>query len=469
MIFTEFRYFCFFLIVFAVYWLLRSNTQRKIWLWICSYGFYAAWDWRFLSLLLASTLVDYNAGVKLSIPGMAPARRKLWLLVSLSFNLGLLGFFKYFNFFIDSTSHFLDFLGLPVGLHTLNILLPAGISFYTFQTMSYSIDVYLGRLKAASFLDFGMFVSFFLQLVAGPIVRATDFLPQLTRMRVFADVDVRGSLILFLIGYIKKACIADNLAPFVDQYFTDPNAYNSFSAWVGVIAYAVQIYGDFSGYSDMAIASAGLLGYQFCINFNFPYLAASVTDFWRRWHISLSTWLKDYLYIPLGGNRGSKLFAYRNLMITMLLGGLWHGAAWNFIIWGAMHGAALVVHKEWSLLAKRWAPLQGVSMRLGSVLTFYFICCTWIFFRAKDFDTAIAVLKSCVLLHSPGNQSLPLGLAGVLVALAIFQWLAATTKLSIAKLAIMPSPMFAGSYGCIVACAFAMSSTSYVPFIYFRF
>jgi alginate O-acetyltransferase complex protein AlgI len=469
MIFTEFRFFFFFLIAFSVYWLLQSNTPRKIWLWICSYVFYAAWDWRFLSLLVVSTVIDYTAGVMLSRPGVPQPRRKMWLIVSLVSNLGLLGFFKYFNFFTESAAQFLDFLGLPVGHQTLNILLPAGISFYTFQTMSYTIDVYWGQLKAANFLDFGLFVSFFPQLVAGPIVRAADFLPQLTQIRRFADVDVRGSLILFLIGYIKKACIADNLAPFVDQYFTNPTAYNSFSAWTGVIAYAVQIYGDFSGYSDMAIASAGLLGYKFCTNFNFPYLASSVTDFWRRWHMSLSTWLKDYLYIPLGGNRGTKLFTYRNLMITMLLGGLWHGAAWNFIIWGGLHGAALVVHKEWSNLAKRWPLLQSISASLGPVLTFYFVCCTWIFFRAKDFDTAFTVLKSFVLMNSQGDQSLPVMLAIVLAALAVCQWMAAKSGFTVPKLMQLPMPVFASSYGCILAGAFAMASTSYVPFIYFRF
>ena len=265
---------------------------------------------------------------------------------------------------------------------TLSIVLPVGISFYTFQTLSYSIDIYAGRLQPQkSLLDLATFVAFFPQLVAGPIVRAADFLPQLAIARSFSQVNVRACLILFMVGFFKKACVSDNLAPIVDRYFSAPETYNALSSWIGVLSYTVQIYCDFSGYSDMAIACAGLLGYELCVNFDFPYLASSITDFWRRWHISLSTWLKDYLYIPLGGNRGGQLFTYRNLMLTMVLGGLWHGAAWTFVVWGALHGGALIAHKEWKkLMTSRAAATKPKNSLWPILLTFYWVCITWVFF-----------------------------------------------------------------------------------------
>jgi len=310
--------------------------------------------------------------------------------VSLAANLGVLAFFKYYNCFAESAGQFLDWLGLPVSDWTLAIFLPYGISFYTFQSMSYSIDVYRRRLDPVrSFLDLATFIAFFPQLVAGPIVRATAFLPQLAAPRVWANVDVRDCLTLFFIGFVKKACISENVAPVVDQFFSSPGSYDVLATWIAVLFYAVQIYCDFSGYTDMAIASARLLGYELTLNFAFPYLAGSITDFWRRWHISLSTWLRDDLYIPLGGNRGSKLFTWRNLMLTMLLGGLWHGAAWTFVIWGGLHGLALILHREFS----RYPGNAGAGFRrglawAGPVLCFLWVCVTWIFFRAQPLKDA---------------------------------------------------------------------------------
>ncbi|MEN8445884.1 MAG: MBOAT family O-acyltransferase, partial [Cyanobacteria bacterium J06555_13] len=352
MIFTELRFLLFFAVVFGIYWSLQRNGWRKAWILLCSYAFYGAWDWRFLSLIIGSTLVDYIVGLQLGKEETAPGIRRRWLMLSLVVNLGALAFFKYANFFATSAVGFFGWLGVPVNSVTLNVVLPVGISFYTFQTLSYSLDIYARRLAPRkSLLDLATFVAFFPQLVAGPIVRASDFLPQLERSRTFSQINVRACLTLFLTGFFKKACVSDNLAPIVDRFFADPASFDALSAWIGVFSYTTQIYCDFSGYSDMAIACAGLLGYELCINFNFPYFASSVTDFWRRWHISLSTWLKDYLYIPLGGNRGGQLFTYRNLLITMVLGGLWHGAAWTFVVWGALHGGALVVHREWRRFA----------------------------------------------------------------------------------------------------------------------
>ncbi|MGF1603314.1 MAG: MBOAT family O-acyltransferase [Thermosynechococcaceae cyanobacterium] len=470
MIFTEFRFIIFFLVVALTYWKLNSNKFRKLWLLAASYTFYGAWDWRFLGLILFSTIVDYIVSLMVAKQDIPAYQRKVWLAVSLISNLGLLGFFKYFNFFADSAQVFFSFLGLPVGFNTLHIILPVGISFYTFQTMSYTIDVYLRKLEPVrSPLDLALYVSFFPQLVAGPIVRASDFLPQLKQSRVVANVNIKACLALFLVGFFKKACISDNLAPFIDAYFSAPETYTAASAWIGVVSYAVQIYCDFSGYSDMAIASAGLLGYEFCLNFNFPYFSRNIAEFWRNWHISLSTWLRDYLYIPLGGNRVPKLLIYRNLMITMLLGGLWHGAGWNFIIWGGMHGIALVLQREF---IKSKIPSTHNSMSLGPILgslgTFYFVCITWIFFRASDFDHALIILKSFVLFDSPGAQQMSGMLAYILLFLGIAHWFN-YRKLFSGLWERLSSPAVSVIYGLCIPIMLALMSTSYNAFIYFQF
>jgi alginate O-acetyltransferase complex protein AlgI len=483
MLFTEFRFFIFFAVVFSIYWALRSNGWRKLWILACSYGFYSLWDWRFVAILASSTLVSYVAGLNIAKTENPPDKRN-WLLVGLLINLGALAFFKYANFFADSTVEFLNLVGLPANSVTLNIVLPVGISFYTFQTLSYVIDIYTGRLQPRkSLLDFATFVSFFPQLVAGPIVRATKFLPQLDVARSFSQVNVRACLVLFMVGFFKKACVSDNLAPIVNRYFEAPDTYNVLSSWIAVLSYTVQIYCDFSGYSDMAIACAGLLGYDLCLNFDFPYFASSITDFWRRWHISLSTWLKDYLYIPLGGSRGGQLFTYRNLMLTMVIGGLWHGAAWTFVVWGAMHGGALVAHKHWSkLMQKPSAQVAGKTDKAAEpkgrqaskgnlwavLLTFYWVCITWVFFRAESFGKAIMVLKSFVLFQSPGTQQISVAVLGILVGLALLHWLTAReiwTK-AIEKL---PNQLFAVGYGFAAALILTLVPVGYTTFIYFQF
>lgn len=341
MLFTQPLFFVFFALIFCTVWLIPSHNTRKLLLLVASYTFYAAWDWRFCSLIAISTVIDFLAGQQL---GRASEilRRKAWLILSLTANLGILGFFKYYDFFIESGS---GLLGLDPS-RTMNIVLPVGISFYTFQSMSYTIDIYRRQLKPVSgFTDFALYVSFFPQLVAGPIVRASHFLPQLSTKKSFSDIRFQVAFTLFLIGFIKKACISDNIALLIDPVFAAPDAFTAASLWIATVFYAVQIYCDFSGYTDMAIAIAALLGFQLQLNFRFPYFASNIAEFWQRWHISLSTWLRDYLYIPLGGNRGGSIKTYRNLMITMLLGGLWHGAAWNFVIWGGLHGGALAVHR----------------------------------------------------------------------------------------------------------------------------
>ncbi len=471
MLFTQPIFLAFFLAVFAVAWLERNNTRRKLWLLVASYVFYAGWDWRFLGLIAISTLVDYVAGRSLGTTE-APRRRRAWLTLSVVANLGILGFFKYYNFFIDSAAAMLHPLGIDVGDRALEIVLPVGISFFTFQSMSYTFDIYRRRLEPVTNpLDFSLFVAFFPQLVAGPSVRATHFLPQLRSFPRRGAVDFRGCLLLFLTGFVKKSCIADNVSPFVDPVFAQPATYTALSVWIAVLLYAVQIYCDFSGYTDMAIACAGLLGYELNTNFNFPYLAASVTEFWRRWHISLSSWLRDYLYIPLGGNRGSLLFTYRNLMLTMLLGGLWHGAAWTFVIWGGLHGAALIVHREWG--RRVWwridLPAWDVCSRfLSTVATFYFVCFAWIFFRAQSLGDATTIAKAYLFFQSSGAKVLSpylfAGLAVLAVAHLLCSW---HWPQRLAR--PLPDWAFAMVFGAAVALALAFVPMRADPFIYFQF
>lgn len=464
MLFVEFRFLVFFLIVFCVHWAIRSNTGRKIWLLGCSYFFYGAWDWRFLLILMASTAMDFTIGRMLT-QTEDPRRRKGWVALSLCINLGLLGFFKYFNFFVASATSFALWLGLPAHWHTLNIIIPVGVSFFTFQSMSYTLEVYRRHQPAErSLLDLAFFIAFFPQLVAGPIVRAMSFLPQTKTKREFSRVDIRGALVLFLIGFVKKACVAEGVAPFVDRYFGHPESYTALSAWLGVVLYAIQIYCDFSGYTDMANACARLLGYELAVNFNFPYFARNIGEFWHRWHISLSSWLRDYLYISLGGNRGSKLFTYRNLMFTMVLGGLWHGGGWNFVIWGLLHGVALVGHRE---LSGRLP--KGFSFGwFGTGLTFYWVCIAWIFFRAVNLSDALVALRGFVLFQSSGTSTLDPRLGLIILGLGLMHGLNSRRVFS-GCWKRLPEPVFAASFGCITAAILLFVPTKHTPFIYFQF
>lgn len=468
MLFVEFRFFWFFLAVFAVYWSLRENRSRKIWLLLCSYFFYACWNWKFLFLIMASSGLDYLVGTMLARTGNPQARRG-WLILSLTANLGTIAFFKYYNFFVTSAAALLTWLGLHPSLHTLNIIIPVGVSFYTFHSMSYTIDVYRGKLKpVSSILDLACFIGFFPQMVAGPIVRASAFLPQLRAVRSFAGVDGRGALVLFLTGFIKKACIADAVAPFVDRYFDAPGNFTAASAWVAVLFYAIQIYCDFSGYTDMAIATAGLLGYQLPVNFRFPYFAANISDFWHRWHISLSSWLRDYLYIPLGGSRGPAWFVYRNIMITMLLGGLWHGGAWTFVIWGGLHGLALIVHREWVRRRGENPLAQSILRWLAWPLTVYWVCVAWIFFRAVDLPHATPALQSFLFFSGSGREDLGAWMLWIVAGLAFVHWLNFREIFS-TWWRRPPASVFAAGYGCAFAVVLLFIPPHYAPFIYFQF
>ncbi|MBN2021467.1 MAG: MBOAT family protein [Pirellulales bacterium] len=385
MLFSQLVFLFFLAAVLLFLLVVRGNRARKLFLLAASYYFYAYWDWRFCSLLLISTLVDFWVGQGLKATA-DPRRRRALLMCSLVVNLGLLGFFKYFNFFIESLQVALAPLGWR--LETLDIILPVGISFYTFQTLSYTIDVYRGRLKTCDdFWDFALFVSFFPQLVAGPIVRAADFLPQLESTRPLTRERFFLGSRQFIYGLVKKVLLADQLAQVSDFTFDNLGAFDGWTTWVGVLCYAGQIYCDFSGYTDMAIGCARALGYDLCPNFNHPYVATSVTEFWRRWHISLSTWLRDYLYIPLGGNRKGVRRTYVNLMVTMLLGGLWHGAAWTFLFWGGFHGVALVIDKRLRVF-DRLASAGLPAKLLGWAYTMLVVTVAWVFFRAQSFGDA---------------------------------------------------------------------------------
>jgi len=467
MLFVEARFFWFFLAVFAVYWWLRENRSRKIWLLGCSYFFYACWNWKLLFLLIGSSLLDYIVGVGLSRTENPRARRG-WIALSLVANLSVIAFFKYYNFFIISGATFLHWLGLPASPHTLAIVIPVGVSFYTFHSMSYTIDVYRRKMPPVlSLLDVACFIGFFPQMVAGPIVRGRMFLPQLQSARLFANVDVRGALILFLTGFIKKACIADSVAPTVDRYFEAPWNFNATSGWVAMLYYFVQIYCDFSGYTDMAIASSALLGYKLPVNFRFPYFSQNMSEFWQRWHISLSSWLHDYLFLSLGGARGPRWFAYRNVFITMTLGGLWHGAAWTFVIFGALHGLGLIVQHEWKRLTRQ---LHGIALQgwIACAITMYFCIITLIFFRSGELWRAGPALKSMILFTGSGPEHLGAWKLLLFAALGFIHWLNFRGVFSTWWRRGSDS-LFAFGYGGAFALILVFIPANYTPFIYFQF
>lgn len=394
MLFHTALFWTFFAIVVGAFYLLPRRS-RPLLLLIASYVFYMKWDWRFAGLILLSTAVDYFVGMAMA--NRRPDQRRLLLLASLTVNLGVLGFYKYFDFFAESLARA---IGADPASWTLQLILPVGVSFYTFQSMSYTIDVYRGRIAPErSPVDFALFVAFFPQLVAGPIVRASDFFPQLSKWAAPDGLRLRRAFQLILFGLIKKLVFADRFALIADGYFDAPRAVDSpETAWVGVFAFAMQIFFDFSGYTDIARGCALVLGFEFPVNFERPYLATSITDFWHRWHISLSTWLRDYLYVPLGGNRGGAWRTYRNLLLTMLLGGLWHGAAWTFVAWGAFHGGLLAIERAISGL--RWPgrirrawqnPWLWAPRAIG---TFVVVCVGWVLFRARSFSDARHILET---------------------------------------------------------------------------
>lgn len=426
MLFNSFHFAYFFLIVFPVYWLL-PHRARTAFLLAAGYYFYASWDWRFLSLLILSTVMDYGCGLALG-KIETPRHRKMFVALSMVLNLGMLGFFKYFNFFTENLQVLLANSGLNVPLWQLEVALPIGISFYTFQSMSYVIDVYRRDIPPKrNLIEFATFVSFFPHLVAGPIMRPTTLLPQIETPRQFNLQQFYQGCYLIFWGLTKKIVIADNLAMIVNDLFGRSGSIDGGLALLAIYAFAFQIYCDFSGYTDVARGVSKCLGFELALNFNLPYFATSPKDFWSRWHISLSTWLRDYLYIPLGGNRGGMAMMYRNLLLTMMIGGLWHGAAWTFILWGTYHGLWLVGHRMAQPLLDKIQPtnrgdrLAWKLFRMAA--TFHFVCFGWLLFRATSL-TQVGEMLNAILYHMalPAGAYLVPVLAVVLPLLAIQVW-----------------------------------------------
>ncbi len=471
-------------LVFFFYWFAfnRNLKAQNAFLLVMSYVFYGWWDYRFLSLLFISTVVDYYVGIGLGKTDNT-RQRKLLLALSVACNLGLLGFFKYFNFFVDNLESVFTFLGRPIELGTLKVILPVGISFYTFQTMSYSIDVYRKAMKpTGDFVAFASYVTFFPQLVAGPIERATNFLPQFLKRRKFSYDDAVDGLTQIAWGLVQKVVIADACAPMVNEIFANHGAYSASALVVGAVLFAFQIYGDFSGYSDIAIGTAKLFGFSLMRNFAYPYFSRDIAEFWRRWHISLSTWFRDYLYFPLGGSKRGKWTSVRNTLIIFIVSGFWHGANWTFVVWGALNAAYFIP----LLLSSRNRTHLGTvaqGRRLPTVIETLSICGTfaatltgWVFFRAKSVGDALAYLSEIAspsLFSSPifpGSHRLPF-LAACLLAFIVAEWTGRNDAYPLARLrAVRSRALRWAAYLCILFLIYFLGNFSEsIEFIYFQF
>ena len=483
MLFNSLDFAVFLPIVFAIYWLIGSVRVKwqNAFLVFASYVFYGWWDWRFLSLILFSTLVDYFVGRKLKSE-VRPPKRKTLLWVSILVNLGFLGFFKYYNFFVDSFIDAFSLFGQKPDIHTLNIVLPVGISFYTFQTLSYTIDVYKEKLEpTGDFIAFTAFVSFFPQLVAGPIERARHLLPQFYHKRVFDYAKAVDGMRQILWGFFKKLVIADNCAQYVNTIFSDHEAYPASMLVVGAVLFAFQIYGDFSGYSDIAIGTARLFGFDLMKNFAFPYFSRDIAEFWRRWHISLSTWFRDYLYIPLGGSRVGFWKKVRNTFVVFVVSGFWHGANWTFIAWGALNALfflpLLITQKNRQNIGSIAEGRHFASLKemLQILLTFALTCLAWIFFRAESISQAFsytAGIFESSLFSRPGILSMG-NAATVIVLLGFFiciEWLGREREYAIEKMGLSwPRPLRWAFYAFLVFLIGMFMPTVETPFIYFQF
>lgn len=452
--------------VFAIYWLIprRWNDARVLVLVLASIHFYAAWNAGLAFLVLGTSIIDYLLGRSIDAVRY-PRTRKLLLAASISMNLGVLAYFKYRGFFLNEFHDLLESCGLPPGyikLDLATLLIPFGISFYTFEAISYAVDVYRRKIAAEkSLLHFLLFILFFPHLVAGPIVRAGDFLKQASRIKRWNWLRMQIALQLFLLGVFKKFAIADRMAVFADPVFTDPGVYSTNANWLAVLAYSLRIYADFSGYSDMALGIAHLFGYRLTQNFNVPYLATNVSDFWRRWHISLSTWLRDYIFIPLGGSRGSDWITARNLITVMTLGGLWHGANWTYLVWGLYHGMLLVIHRA---VSKRIT----LPALLAIPITFACVSLGWVFFR-PEWEKSLMMLDR-LFAFSPG-LALSLHHRSLWWTLAVFF---AVTMLAMNTdwkkwIARIPGPAMGIALAVMLCLAELLAPNTEKIFIYFTF
>ncbi len=470
MYFNSYRFLVFFAVVYFLYLASRRSLRlQNALLLVASYIFYAAWDWRFLALLIASTVIDYWAAIRIDSSQTLTGKRR-WLALSMSFNLAMLAVFKYYDFGIESMVGLLNYFGFTPHFSTLQLILPAGISFYTFQTMSYTIDVYRGKYPAERSLPMlALFVAYFPQLVAGPIERASHLIPQLRRKRTITRLDLSEGSQMIVLGYFKKVVLADSIAPMVNEVFDQPSAYSGIVLIIAAMGFAVQIYGDFAGYSLIARGLARWMGTELMSNFHFPYLAVSPRDFWRRWHISFSTWLQEYLYIPLGGSRHGRLRTYFNLMVTMILGGLWHGAAWHFVYWGVYQGLLLVGCHLLEVKRGDGTSPHPVKTFLAITGTFILTLIGWVLFRCKTNSQLVDFATQVGFNLGWDNQAIYYGvpvLASLLFIQILHLWQSnAKTEFVLLQL---PLPLSVGAFTFLIASIVAVGFRP-VPFIYFQF
>ncbi len=483
MLFNSLDFAIFFPIVFCLYWLFSKKLiLRNALILIASYIFYGWWDPRFLILIVISSFIDFYIGKALQNTENQK-KRKLLLYGSLAVNLGFLIYFKYANFFIETFVDAFTFFGRAIQVNSLNIILPVGISFYTFQTLSYTIDIYRKQLTPTKdWLSFFAFVSFFPQLVAGPIERASHLLPQFYETHKFKYSQVKSGLLLMAFGLFKKMVIADRVAVYVNQVYNNPTDYHGFEIILGTVLFAFQIYCDFSGYSDIAIGAARTMGFDLMKNFDSPYFSKSITEFWRRWHISLSTWFRDYVFIPLGGSRNGKYKTYANLFIVFVVSGLWHGAAMTFVIWGFIHGVIIVIEKASVNFRKNAYDQLGLSKNtfsnrlFFSLITFIIVCFAWLFFRANSLNDSMLLISNMFNFSVKNSSIYDIGWSALdfdiallsIVALLIFEYL--RTKFNLYKAFNNQNVIFRwASYGIIVSIIFVYRSIEVGEFIYFQF
>lgn len=479
MLFNSVSFAIFFPIVFIIYWFLLKNSYKKqnVFLLLASYFFYACWDWRFVFLLMFSTVLDFFCGLKI-YDSSSKKGKKFWLLLCTIINIGFLGFFKYFNFFIESFQDLLLLFGFTPHLHTLQIILPVGISFYTFHGLSYVLDIYNGKVRPTrNGVDYSLFVSFFPLLVAGPIERATHLLPQIKQPRTLDYNRGSDGLRQILWGLFKKVVIADGCAGYVNDIFNNSAEQAGSTLVLAAILFAFQIYGDFSGYSDIALGTARLLGFELLQNFKYPYFSRDIAEFWRRWHISLSSWFRDYLYFPLGGSRGTMLKTIRNTFIIFLVSGFWHGANWTFIVWGGLHALYIVPsiilkrnRRNLEIVAKG-KILPSFTDALNIVTTFILVVFAWIFFRANNIQHAISYIS-----HIPDSLfSIPLlyTKTKIYIVLVLFmvivEWIGREGKYALEHFANDKKPILNWMFYYLIICLIFMFTGGEQAFIYFQF
>lgn len=479
MLFNSFDFAVFFPIVFFLYWALSKNLRaQNVLILAASYVFYAWWDYRFLFLLIFSISLDYFSGLKID-QSKSQRGKKTWLLISILINLGFLGFFKYYNFFIDSFSSLLSEVGIHGDTWTLQIILPVGISFYTFHGLSYVFDIYYNRVKpTTNFIDYSVFVSFFPLLVAGPIERATHLLPQVQKPRTFDYANVVDGLRQVLWGLFKKIVIADTCAGYVNTIFAGYETVSGSTLLLGAVLFAFQIYGDFSGYSDIALGISKMMGFSLIRNFAYPYFSRDIAEFWRRWHISLSTWFRDYLYVPLGGSKGSTGLRVRNTFIIFIVSGFWHGANWTFIIWGLLHAMFFLplllsrknrTHLE---IVAQDSTLPSLREFGSMVFTFGLVTFAWIFFRAENVGQAFSIVKqifSSSTLTAPDVEFKMVWLAGLLLMFILIEWAGRRNQYALQQFALRYPRVMRWSFYNLLLFLILLFGGKEHQFIYFQF